>query len=387
MKTPPLLAAAAVCLTSILSPSFTRADDKALVYLGTYTNAKSGSEGIYISEFDGNSGALSTPRLVAELANPSFLAIHPNRETLYAVSEVSRTDDSPGGSVTAYRIDSRTGDLEKLNQQPSGGAGPCHLSVEPAGRAVIVANYGGGSCAAYPIEEDGSLAPAGTVIQHEGSSINPKRQAAPHAHSANPSPDGKFAFVTDLGTDTIEIYTLDATKGTLAPHQTVKVDPGSGPRHFTFHPEGKFAWVINELALTLTGFRYDASLGSLAPIETIPTLPESERNQPGLSTAEVQVHPEGRFLYGSNRGHDSISVFRIDSDSGALAFVGITPLQQKTPRNFRIDPTGKYLLAAGQASNSIRVFAIDTVTGTLEPTPHEIQVGAPVCVRFLSRLD
>lgn len=354
------------------------------VYFGTYTNEKTGSEGIYVSRFDTEKGTLSEPRLVAEMINPTFLAIPPNGRFLYAVSEVARTADIPGGTVSAFAINPDTGDLTLLNEQMSGGAGPCHISVDPSGRCVLVANYGGGSCAALPLAENGTLLPAGDVIEHEGSSVNPKRQKAPHAHSANPSPDGKYAFVADLGTDRIEIYALDARQGGLDPHHSKEVAPGSGPRHFTFHPSGKFAWVINELTRMITGYRYDPEEGLLTEIETLSTIPAAERDQPGQSTAEIQVHPNGRFLYGSNRGHDTIAVFQIDEADGTLNFLEVEPIQGKTPRNFGIDPTGQFLLAAGQNSHNVRVFRIDPESGALEDTGHEINVGAPVCVRFVS---
>ena len=354
-----------------------------LVYFGTYTRPDGGSKGIYVSRLDGETGKLSEPRLAAEVASPSFLEIHPGGQYLYAVSEVSELDGKPGGAVTAYRIDPATGSLAKLNARSTGGAGPCHVSIDPAGKCVLVANYGGGSCASYGIAADGSLREAGSVIQHTGSSVNPNRQKAPHAHSINPSPDGRHVFVADLGIDQVVIYRLDADAATLTSHGAAKVAPGSGPRHFAFHPTGKWAWVINEMTLTLTGFDYDAAAGTLREIQTLPTLPAADRDGKGLSTAEVRVHPTGKFVYGSNRGHDTIAVYQVDAATGQLTFVEVEPIQGKTPRNFNIDPTGRWLLAAGQASDTISVFAIDPRTGALDYTGHQIAVGTPVCVRFL----
>lgn len=361
------------------------ASAETLVYFGTYTKAgPDGSRGIYVSTLDEKTGQLGEPKLAAEVASPSFLEIHPNRQFLYAVSETSKSaTGQPGGTVTAYRI-GKDGLLTQINAQSTGGAGPCHVTVDPTGRCIVVANYGGGSCASFPIAADGSLKEAGSVIQHTGSSADQNRQKGPHAHSANISPDGKFAFVADLGTDDIFIYGLDAAAGTLTPRGSAKVTPGSGPRHFAFHPGGKYAWVINEITLTLTGFTYDTAAGKLTEIQTIGTIPDADRAQKGLSTAEVRVHPGGKFVYGSNRGHDTIAVFQVDPATGKLTHVENEPIQGKTPRNFNIDPTGQWLLAAGQSSNTVSVFAIDQTTGALTYANHQIAVGSPVCIRFLT---
>jgi 6-phosphogluconolactonase len=371
--------------SAFLAASSTIASADTLVYFGTYTkNAPDGSKGIYVSTLDDKTGKLSEPKLAAEVTSPSFLEIHPNKQFLYAVSESGKSaTGKPGGTVTAYRI-GKDGLLTQLNAQTSGGSGPCHVSVDPSGRCVVVANYGGGSCASLAIAPDGSLREPGSVIQHTGSSVNPGRQKEPHAHSANISLDGKFAFVADLGTDDVFVYRLDAADGTLTPHGSAKVTPGSGPRHFAFHPAGKFAWVINEITLTLTGFSYDAAAGKLTEIQTIGTIPDADRSQKGLSTAEVRVHPSGQFVYGSNRGHDTIAVFKVDPATGKLTHVENEPIQGKTPRNFNLDPTGKWLLAAGQNSNTISVFAIDQTTGALSYSGNQIAVGSPVCVRFVT---
>ena len=374
----PLLAAALI----FLAASATQAADT-LVYFGTYTKGKSGSEGIYVSRLDSETGKLSAPQLAAKVSNPSFVAIHPNHQFLYAVSEVSEFEGKPGGALSAFRIEPGTGNLTLLNAQSTGGGGPCHVSIDPSGRCALIANYGGGSCASFPIHDDGRLGEAGSFIQHTGSSINPNRQKEPHAHSANPSPDGRYAFVADLGTDHIQIYRLDPAAATLTPHGAATVAPGSGPRHFAIHPNGKWAWIINEMALTLTGFAYDTDAGRLTEIQSISTVPDSDRDQKGLSTAEVQVHPSGNFVYGSNRGHHTIAVFRVNAESGQLTWVENAPIHGKTPRNFGIDPSGRWLLAAGQDSDTITVFSIDPSTGALTFTGQEIAVGTPVCVKFL----
>jgi 6-phosphogluconolactonase len=348
------------------------------VYFGTYTPAESSSKGIYRSTLDLETGKLSDPALAAETKNPSFIEIHTNGKFLYAVSESGGT-----GSVSAFEIDADAGDLKLLNQQPSGGAGPCHVSIDHAGRNLLVANYGSGSASVIPIEADGRLAKPTGFVQHRGSSVNPTRQKEPHAHSINVSPDDRFAFVADLGIDKIMIYKLDIEKGTIVANNPpfAKVKPGAGPRHFAFHPSGKFAYVINELDSTVTAFAYEQAWGALTEIQTLTTLP---RGFDGSSTcAEIRVHPSGKFLYGSNRGHDSIAVYRVDPDKGTLTFVEHETADIKTPRNFNIDPTGKFCLVANQGSDSVVVFRIDPETGVLEPTGHKVSIGRPVCVRFL----
>jgi 6-phosphogluconolactonase len=354
-----------------------------LVYVGTYTSAK--SEGIYVSRLDLSTGTLGEPALAAAVVSPSFVAVHPNRSFLYAVNEVNNFEGGSTGGVSAFRIDRTTGRLTLLNRQTSGGSGPAHLTVDPAGRNVLVANYGGGSVAVLPIGADGRLAPASSVVQHTGSSVNPQRQQGPHAHSVNVDRAGRFAYAADLGLDKVLIYRFDAAKGTIAPNDppAAAVDPGSGPRHFAFHPSERFAYVINEMACTVTAFACNAAAGRLEALQTISTLPEGVTAARGLSTAEVLVHPNGRFLYGSNRGHDSITVFAIDQATGRLGFVQNEPTQGSTPRNFGIDPTGQYLLAANQRSDSVVVFRIDASTGRLTPTGARISVGSPVCVRFV----
>ena len=348
------------------------------VYFGTYTQGESSSKGIYRSTLDIETGKLSTPVLAAQAQNPSFLEIHPNGKFLYAVNE-----DSGAGSVSAYAIDADTGDLKYLNKQPSGGAGPCHVSIDHAGKNLLVANYGSGSVSVIPVKPDGGLGEPTGFAQHLGSSVNPRRQEGPHAHSINVSPDNRFAFVADLGIDKIMIYKLDVEKGTIVTNSSpfAKVKPGAGPRHFAFHPNGNFAYVINELDCTVTAFAYDSASGALTEIQTITTLP---KEFDGSNTcAEVRLHPSGKFLYGSNRGHDSIVVYRVDLAKGTLTFVEHETANIKTPRNFNIDPTGKFCLVANQDKDSVVVFRIDQETGALEPTEHKVSIAKPVCVRFL----
>jgi 6-phosphogluconolactonase len=350
------------------------------VYFGTYTSGDNGSKGIYRSVLDAETGKLSSPVLVAEAKNPSFLEIHPNGSFLYAVSESGGT-----GTVSAYAIEPDTGSLKFLNQQSSGGSGPCHVNIDYAGKNVLVANYGSGSASVIPIAADGRLAGPTGFVQHEGSSINPQRQKGPHAHSINPSPDNRFAFVADLGLDKVMIYKLDVDKGTITANNPAfaKVKPGAGPRHFSFGADRKYAYVINELDGTITAFAYEPASGSLTEIQTITTLPDSFTGR--RSCAEVRVHPNGRFLYGSNRGHDSIAVYSINPAKGTLTFVEHEKADIKTPRNFNIDPTGKFCLVANQGGNSVVVFKIDQKIGALELTGNKISMSVSVFyIEFLN---
>ncbi|MCS6978207.1 MAG: lactonase family protein [Gemmatales bacterium] len=351
------------------------------VYVGTYTSGST-SKGIYLMEFNTRTGALTNKGLAAETKDPSFLAIHPNRKFLYAVGEVSEYQGKPSGAVTAFAIDPQTGKLTPLNSQPSGGTGPCHIVVDREGRCALVANYGGGSVASLPIQPDGKLGEPVSVIQHRGSSVNKSRQEAPHAHSINVDAANQFAFAADLGTDQILIYRLDPTTCKLTPHSTpfASLAPGSGPRHFAFHPSGKYAYVINELLCTITAFRYDAAKGTLTEIQTVTTLPHEVR--PGYTTAEVVVHPSGKFVYGSNRGHNSIAVFTVDEATGKLTPAGHQGQGIKTPRNFNVDPTGRFLLVGNQDGDSISVFRIDPTSGALTPAGEPVAVPRPVCIRF-----
>jgi 6-phosphogluconolactonase len=360
----------------------TQADsDQLAVYVGTYTGGS--SKGIYLFHLNPATGALQTAGLAAAVPNPSFLAMHPNRQFVYAVSEIGNFAGGKTGAVSALAIDRKTGKLALLNQQASRGTGPCHLVVDRSGRHVLVANYGSGSVACLPIEDNGRLGAATCAIQHEGSSVNPRRQQGPHAHCVQLDAANRFAFVADLGLDKILVYRFDATRGELAANDppSAGVAAGAGPRHFVFHPGGRYAYVINELSSTVTAFEYDSNRGVLKPLQTISTLPEGFQGE--NTAAEVQVHPSGRFLYGSNRGHDSIAIFAIDVPTGRLRYVGNESTGGKTPRNFALDPTGTYLLAANQATDNIVVFRIDAETGQLHATGRSASVPSPVCVEIM----
>lgn len=358
-----------------------------LVYIGTYSGAK--SKGIHVCRLDAATGQLTTPELAAEAVNPTFLAIHPSRPLLfsadraflYAANEISGR--GTGGAVSAFVINKETGRLTLLNQQSSQGSGPCHLSLDATGKWVLVANYNSGSVAVLPVKDDGSLGEATAAIQHAGSGIDKKRQDGPHAHWINVSADNRFAFACDLGLDKVMIYKFDPAKGSLAANDPAfaALKAGSGPRHLAFDPNGRFAYLISEIGQTMTAFTYDAARGALQEIQTLSTLPEGFSGQ--NTTAEVEVHPSGKFLYGSNRGHDSIVVYAIDEATGKLTFVEHQSTQGKGPRNFAIDPTGQWLFAANQGTDNIVTFRVDPKTGRLTPTGQTVHVGAPVCLKFL----
>lgn len=352
------------------------------VYVGTYTGGD--SEGIYSFDFDSSTGATTPVKLVAEATNPSFLAVHPSGKYLFSVNETGEFDGQKSGGLTAFAVDPVSGELNSLNQVASGGGAPCHIVVDKTGKSLLTANYSGGNVSVNAIGNDGQLGERTSFQQHNGSSTNQQRQKDPHAHSINLDLQNRFAFVADLGTDEVVIYRFDSKTQTLKPHAKAEVKPGSGPRHFSFHPSGKFAYLINELSNTITVFRYDAENGKLDTIQTISTLPEGYE---GTSyTAEVLVHPSGKFVYGSNRGDDSITVFSV-ADDGRLSLVEIESTGGKTPRNFAIDPTGRFLFAENQASDSIELFEIDSITGHLEPTGQTIEVATPVCIKFLPLSD
>jgi 6-phosphogluconolactonase len=353
-----------------------------ILYVGTYTREE--SKGIYAYRFRAASGELTPIGLVAETASPSWLTIHPNGRFLYAANE-GREFDKGTESVSAFSIDARTARLTFLNRVATKGSSPCHVIVEKSGRCLMVANYGGGSVAAFPVKEDGSLGEMTSFVQHTGSSIG-RRQRGPHAHEVQLSPDHRFVFVPDLGLDRVLGYRVDSASATITPNDPpfASVTPGSGPRHMEFHPNGRFAFVNSEMGSLVTVFAYDSARGSLKDLQTISTLPKdfTETN----NTAELEVHPNGAFLYVSNRGHDTIAVFSINPGDGKLTFVEHVPTQGKTPRNFAIDPTGAYLFAANQNTDNVVVFKVDQKTGRLTPTGTAVEVDAPVSLVFLRAL-
>lgn len=388
-----IVAIAITWMAAVHGPAAWAADAAThLVWFGTYTNQKSGSEGIYVSRFDAARGALSPPEVAAAARNPSFLALHPTLPVLYAVSEAPGPDGKPAGAVMAYSIDEATGRLTLLNYQSSGGSGPCHLTVDRSGKVVVAANYGGGSSICLGLAADGSLKPVVSgepsgFIQHGYDragevGINAKRQEKPHGHSADIAPDSRFAFVCDLGLDQVLIYALDPDQATIRPHAAATVKTGAGPRHFAMHPSGKHAYCVNELDLTVTAFDFDPQAGTLTPVQSLSTLPEEVTNRTGFSCAEIAVHPSGQFLYASNRGHDTIAVFGIDTATGRLSFQAAAPAQVQVPRHFAITPDGRHLLTEGQNSNTVAIFSIAPTTGMLDFTNRTLAVPAPVSAVF-----
>ena len=369
-------------LFGLLAPAAFSAEEpsKVGVFVGTYTG--SGSEGIYRFEFDTTSGEMTPPVLVGKASNPSFLALHPSKPYLYAVSEVESVGGKPGGAVLAFTVVGEKGMLTPLNAESTQGSGPCHIIVDKAGKNVLVANYGGGSVAVLPIHSDGKVGPASAFVQHRGTGGDPSRQTGPHAHSTTLDAANAYAFVADLGLDKMMIYKFGADAGTITPNKppAARTAPASGPRHFDFHPNGKFAYAIDELDSTVTSWNYDAEHGNLLPLQTISTLPRgvTKQNYP----ADIHVHPSGKFLYGSNRGHDSIAVYMIAPVTGKLTFIEAETKGIKNPRNFAIDPSGNFLLVANQDLDNIVVFKIDPDDGSLAPTGASIKVGKPVCLKF-----
>jgi 6-phosphogluconolactonase len=347
------------------------------VYIGTYT--KTTSKGVYVARFDTETGRLGDLTLAAEADNPSFLALSPDRRFLYAVSEGAGAEfnGKPSGSVNAYKINPADGRLTAINSAASAGRSPCHVSVTPDGKSVLVANYSSGTVALLPVQPDGGVAAPSSFDQHEGHSVHPGRQKGPYAHSITPSADGRFAFAADLGTDKIYTYRLE---NSLVAGPTVALEPGSGPRHLALSSGGQRAYVINELANTITTLSVDAASGALTPLQTLSTLPGNFTGK--STTAEIVIHPNGRFVYGSNRGHDSIAIFTVSASTGTLTTAGHVSTQGRTPRNFVISPDGRWLIAANQDSDSLVIFAVDPATGALTPTGQTVTAGMPVCVRF-----
>jgi 6-phosphogluconolactonase len=365
------------------TPEKSAAKGQYLAYVGTYT-AKTSSKGIYAYRFDSEKGQLTSIGVAAETADPSFLAVHPNGKYLYAVNEISTFNGGAGGAVSAFSIALKSGALKFLNQVPTRGAGPCHVSLDKNGAYVLVANYDGGSIASFPVHEDGSLGTASGFVQHSGSGPNKERQEGPHAHWIGTSPDNRFALAVDLALDEVLVYGFDSSKGIFTPMLSgfAKVKPGAGPRHLAFHPNGKFAYVLSEMDSSVTVFSYQAKNGAFSSLETVSALPKDYAGP--KEAAEIAVDPAGKFLYTSNRGHDSIAIFEINAAKGTLKSRGQVLTGGKTPRHFAIDPTGKYLLAENQESNNIVVFHMDAATGNLTPTGQTIEVPSPVCITFVA---
>lgn len=352
-----------------------------VVYVGTYTqqlpHVYGKAEGIYVYRLDLASGALRLQSAAGGVVNPSFVTVDPSRRFLYAVQEVGEYAGSPGGAASAFAIDGRSGDLTPINHQPTHGAHPCYVSVDPTGRWLVTANYSGGSVTLLPIGEDGALGAPAAVVQHEGPS---RFHDGPHPHAAVPV--GDFVLVPDCGLDRIYVYRLDGDRGALVPNEPpwAELAPAAGPRHLALHDRG-YLYCINERGSTVTAFAYDRERGALRELQTLSTLPDGFEGR--NACADIHLHPSGRFLYGSNRGHDSIAVFTVDEATGRLTAAGHVPTGGRTPRNFAVDPTGAYLLAANQDTDTIVTFRIDQATGALHETGLVAAVPTPVCVHIV----
>jgi 6-phosphogluconolactonase len=363
-----------------------------LIFVGTYTEPilfgsgkilKGKGKGIHVYRFDADLGTMSEERIMDARPNPSYLVTDPSCRFLYAVNELKEFEGAPTGAISAFSMDADSGELQFLNRKPTHGTDPCHVTVHQSGRYVLVANFMSGSVCVLPICEDGSLGDATDVIQHHGSSVDPARQAGPHAHAVVLDKTGSHVFIPDLGLDKVMIYRFDKRHGQLRPHDPPWIEgtPGSGPRQLVLHPSARYAYLINELDSTMTAFQYNEEKATLREIQTVPTLPEGFQ---GTNTcAEIQISPSGEFLYGSNRGHNSIVTYAIRPSDGTLVYVGHQSTRGSTPRHFAVDPGGDFVLVANQDSDNIVVFAIDLATGELVPTAHGVQVPTPVCVRIV----
>ena len=346
------------------------------VYFGTHRSGP--GIGFSLAHFDTDTGALTKPEFIMEAEAPAFFVIHTDGKHLYTCNAGQKT-----GSVSAYEIDPKTGKLTLLNQQPSGGAEPSYITLDKTEHYALVANYNAGNIAVLAIKPDKSLGDRTGFAQHTGSSVNPKRQSRPFAHSIIVDPSNRFALVADLGVDKLFVYRFNERDGSLTPNDPpfAAVKPGSGPRHVKFHPNGQWVYLINEMGSTVTGFNWDAAKGSLTELQTISTLPAGFSN--ANSCAELEIHPNGRFLYGSNRGHDSLVVCAIDPATGRLSLVQHVSSGGKQPRNFTFDPTGQWILCTNHGSDNAVVFRVDGTTGKLTPVGPPIKVPFPFCERFL----
>lgn len=343
-----------------------------IMYVGTYTNPN--CKGIYAWRFD-SAGKFTPLGLMAETSNPSFLAIDSTGHYLYTVNEDQK------GRLSAFAIDRSTAGLKPINSVSSKGDSPCHVALDRTGKWLFAANYNSGSVASFPVEAGGKLGEAAAFVQHTGSSINKERQAGPHAHMAAVSPDNHFVLVPDLGEDRVVVYRFDPKKGSLTSNGApLKTAAGFGPRHLAFGKDARFAYVLGELAGAVEVYQYDAARGSGERVQSISMLPAGYKAVP--SGAEIVVHASGKFLYASNRGHDSIAIFRIDAAKGTLTAVDRPAARAKTPRNVAIDPTNNFLLAGGQESNKIAVFRIDQGTGKLTVAGDPLNAPVPVCITF-----
>jgi len=368
----------ATALFTFLAGTAGAQSPKEVIYVGTYSTR--GSEGIYVFEFDRANGALRQLQTVSNAKSPSFLAIHPSGKFLYSVNEAAQNS----GGVSAYAIDRKTGKLALINQQSSHGKGPCYISVDDQGKVAFVANYGEGTFTVLPIEASGALGAATDTIRYTGTGPDQQRQDKPHIHSATVSPDNRFVYVADLGTDKLYIYEIDAANKKVKPAQTpyVTVKPGSGPRHLAFYPNGKYAYLVEEMVSSVAAFSRDAKTGNLTLLaDNVKTLPADFTGK--NTSADIHTDPQGKFLYQSNRGYNALAVLALGAD-GKPTLVAQQSTEGKTPRNFLVDPKGEYVLAANQDTDDIVVFKMDAKTGKLTPTGTKVSVPSPVCLKLLT---
>jgi len=368
----------------MMSGSLAFAGNSEPFLVGTYTTGAnaSASRGIYSAVLNTSNGTISDLKVAAEVASPSFLAHHPTLDVIYAVVEAAEFNGEPGGGIVAFSRDPSTKEWTPLGDQAVGGKSPCHLALDPSGQVVITANYGDGSVSVFPVKADGSVGPRSQLIQHVKSGANASQQRAPHAHGITFSPDSRFVFVPDLGLDQIKIYQVDAAGARLTHCEPDAADlpPGAGPRHFVFSPDGNHAYSINELDSTITAFGWDSSKGALKALASVSTLPPEWTGK--NSTAEIAVHPSGQFVVGSNRGHNSLAVFKRDPATGLLSPLSVVPCGGEKPRSFSFSRNGNWIVVANQTSNTLTTFAFDPTTGALTPSGHSVNVGMPVCVLF-----
>jgi len=358
------------------------ADPKEYFYVGTFDLR--GSEGLYVFELDREEMKLTQLQTVSDRGGPNFQAIHPSGRFLYSISGDAFSEDADHGTISAYRIDRETGMLTLINEQSIGDSGPAHVSVDPQGRFAYVSNYGPGSVSVLGINDDGSLTELLDLVQHEGSGADPRRQSGPHAHSVIPSADGRFIYASDLGIDKIMIYEVDGSTGKLSPAETPFAEnaPGSGPRHFVIHPDGEFAWSIEEMTFTVAGFSVDPATGALEQIQRLDLAPDNIDTSTS-SGADIHISPDGKFLYGSVRGADLLTIYEIDTESGMLNLVGHEPVRGGHPRNFGIDKFGAFVFVANRDSDHVVFFSRDESTGELTFTGLEASVPGAVCVTQL----
>ncbi|HNV29827.1 MAG TPA: lactonase family protein [Cyclobacteriaceae bacterium] len=362
-----------ICLMSLTTGISQPKGKNFYLIVGTYTNRT--SEGIYVYEFNTTTGESKAVSVATGLKNPSFLTIAPDGKNVYAVAE-----NEPDGGVYALQFDAKAGQLKLINEQLSKGAHPCYIDIDQKGKWLVLANYTGGSVSVLPVNSNKSIGELTQNIPHTGSSVNPERQTSPHPHSAVFAPRDNNVFVPDLGQDKIIQYQLDPATGTMKATGTIQAVAGSGPRHLAFHPNKKFAYVINELNATITAYQYGKTL---TPIQTVKTLPDDFKEQNWC--ADIHLSPDGRFLYGTNRGHNSIVSYKVDPATGQLTFLERQDVHGKWPRNFMIDPTGNFLLVANQETDNIAIFKRDQKTGKIQFTGNEIKLSMPVCLRMIAQ--